>query len=439
MLELPWNDGTLRLPIPDHWNVLDPFHPRHAPAEAEPEILCRQGLQQAIGAQPLHERDLRGKRVLLVCDDVSRPTPVHRFFGMVRETLEQAGVARANIEILFALGVHRPMTQAEAEAKIGPANLAGHRWHNHDAFNPEQLLDLGTTSRGTPVQLNKLLGEFDLIILLGAIEPHILLGFGGGFKMLLPGCAGAATIGRNHLQGTRRGRFNYVGAHPEDSPMRLDLEEGCSLLQREVFLVNAVLNDRGEIERFFCGNPLAAFRAGVQHVQKHFAIATNQEVDIAITASSPLDADLRQAMKCLGNSQFAVRPRGLVLGFLNCREGLGDMPLPRWTLSYPLLRFLVRLARKQRLLMWLRFLRRRDPIEQLFLTHFGLQMLRRNDVWIYSHGLAADIGQRVGAFRQYNSVAAMFAAAEKHVGRVPTVAVFPRGGATYVPARGEGL
>lgn len=439
MVELPWTDGNLQIPLPPHWRLLEAHHPRHAPATAEPEVLCRRGLQEPIAAQPLHERDLRCKRILLVCDDVSRPTPVHRFFAVVRDALVQAGAAQAQIEILFALGVHRPMTQQEAEAKIGAANLAGHRWHNHDAFTATNLIHLGTTTRGTPVYLNRLLAEFDLVVLLGAIEPHILLGFGGGYKMLIPGCAGATTIGRNHLQGTRRGRFNYVGAHPEDSPMRLDLEEGCLLLRREVFLVNAVLNDRGEIERFFCGDPCAAFRAGVQHVQKHFAVTPRQEVDIAITASSPLDADLRQAMKCLGNSQFAVRPRGLVLGFLNCREGLGDMPLPRWTLPYPQLRFLVRLARKQRLLMWLRFLRRRDPIEQLFLTHFGLQMLRRNDVWIYSHGLAADVGQRVGAFRQYNSMAAMFAAAEKQVGRSPTVAVFPRGGATYVPARGEDL
>jgi nickel-dependent lactate racemase len=100
------------------------------------------------------------------------------------------------------------------------------RWRCHNAHDLHQLVQLGQTSRGTPVLLNRLLLEADLIVCLGALEPHLLLGFGGGLKMIIPGCAGAETVGRNHLQGVDAEHFDYVGVPGQESPMRLDLEEG---------------------------------------------------------------------------------------------------------------------------------------------------------------------------------------------------------------------
>src|SRR5437763_196851 len=152
MLELPWGDDVLRVPLPAGWRVLGPFLPQPLPV-IDPEPACRAALAQPIDAMPLAQRRLQGKRVLIVADDISRPTPVRQFFRPVRDALLQAGVALRDIEILFALGVHRPMTQAEAEVKIGADNIAGHRWHNHDAFDLAGLVTLGTTSRGTPVAL----------------------------------------------------------------------------------------------------------------------------------------------------------------------------------------------------------------------------------------------------------------------------------------------
>jgi nickel-dependent lactate racemase len=245
MIELPWADGVLRIPMPSGWRVLGTFRPPCIRPGVDPETLCNQALTNPVGARPLGQHDLLDKRVLLVVDDLSRPTPVDRFFGSVRNALVQAGAKERNIEVLFAPGVHRAMSAQEAAAKIGQENLARHQWHNHDCFDETQTISLGTTSRGTEVRLHRLLTQFDLLVPLGAIEPHLLLGFSGGYKMLLPGCAHARTIGHNHLQGNSDERFNYVGASPEASPMRLDLEEGAALLGKDVFLVNAVLNANG--------------------------------------------------------------------------------------------------------------------------------------------------------------------------------------------------
>jgi nickel-dependent lactate racemase len=434
MLELPWGNARLRLRLPDSWRVLGPYLPAVVQQSAASHADCRLALREPTAAEPLANHDLRGKRVLLVVDDQSRPTPVYQFFPAVREALLQAGAKPADIEILFALGVHRPMTATEAEAKIGKDNLAMHRWHNHDAFDPTQLVHLGITRRGTPIFLNRRLTECDLIVTLGAIEPHLLLGFSGGAKMLLPGCAGAETIGHNHLRGAVHGEFNYVGADTDASPMRLDLEEGVRLLGREVFIVNAVLDRDRRIVSFFCGDSEKAFRAGAEFVRRHAKCSPPESADVVITNSRPFDADLRQGLKCIGNTLFAARPGGVVLGFTYCADGRGDVPIPSWTIPYPVLRPCLKALGQKRILGFVRCLRKHDPIEQRFLAHFGLQMLRRNHIWFYSDRLEPDLGHKFGMLRQYTDVEKMIADTVSKVGTRATVAVFPFGGATYVPA-----
>ncbi len=437
MIDLPWGKTVLRVPLPPRWRILGPFLPQELRSAAGPVANCLEALANPVHAAPLATRDLRGKRVLLIVDDWTRPTPVSQFFCPVRDALLQAGVEQRHIEILFALGVHRPMSAGEAAAKVGPENLAQHRWHNHDAYAARQLVDLGTTSRGTPVWLNRLLTEFDLLVPLGLVEPHLLLGFGGGAKMLLPGCAGALTIGHNHLQGVGGGHFNFVGVSPDDSPMRLDLEEGVRLLGREVFVVNAVLNHQGDIVRFFCGDAHQAFRAASAFVRSHAQVDLPGQADVVLTNSAPLDADLRQSLKCIGNALYAARPNGVVLGFLHCANGLGDLPLPPWTLPYSLLRPLLHVVSHRWIMPLVQALHGHAPIEERFLTHFGLQMLRRNHLWFFSENLGPNVGKKIGALRQFPSVEAMLAAAVRRVGPQATAAVFPLGGISYYPGTKE--
>src|SRR5688500_12212855 len=116
MVDIPWGESTLRVPLPPGWRVLGPFAPTVPRPDAGPDELCRRALADPVGAAPLAARDLVGKRALLVVDDVSRQTPAHALLPPVFDALARAGVARRDVELLFALGVHRPMTQAEAAA-----------------------------------------------------------------------------------------------------------------------------------------------------------------------------------------------------------------------------------------------------------------------------------------------------------------------------------
>ena len=197
----------------------------------------------------------------------------------------------------------------------------------------------------------------------------------------------------------------------------------------------------GEVIRFFCGSPIEAQRAGAQYVREHAEVIVPELADVVIANSAPFDADLRQSMKCMGNTFFSTRPGGLVLGFLRCNEGRGDVPLPPKSLPYTVFRWLMRLLGKKRIMSFVKVFKKGDPIEQQFIAHFGLQTLRRNHLFIYSEQLEADCGKKIGLFRQFDDVERMMAAAVAQVGRDATVAIFPKGGCTFTrgPVEAEAL
>ena len=436
VVKLPFEKSELSLPLPTGWKVQDTVRPVPHAKVAYLESALMDALDKPIGSHgPLRDRDLRDRRIVLCVDDISRPTPTGQFFGPLLDYLLAHGAQREKMLILFALGVHRDMTPQEAHSKLGDANLHGIRWLNHSFSDPSQLKEIGTTSRGTHVALNRHLAEADLIITCGAIEPHLLLGFSGGCKMLIPGLASARTIGENHMQGVSGAKYNYIGS--TESPMRLDLEEGAHLLGKEIFIVNVVMNEAHEICAFFAGDPVKAHREGVKFSRSLTERPVQRQADVVITASSPMNADLRQSMKCVGNVQESVRPGGLIIALAECRHGIGDVTMPKRSLPNGVLRGVLKVVGRNHVLGFVDTVRKDAGIEERFLSHFSAQMALRNKVLVYSRALPADTGKKLGIFVQFENVEKMMALARRSAPKNATVLVYPFGGATYphLPAR----
>jgi lactate racemase len=430
-IQLPWGNESLDVRLPDNWKVLGELRPGNAPAA--PVGSCLEALAQPIGTQRLSSMSLSGKRIVVVVDDHSRPTPVNDFIMDVLSELRLAGAEDQHIDVMIATGIHRASRPEEVAAKLGKETMARLRWRCHNAYDPEGLAYVGTTSRGTRVLLNKLLLDADLIICLGSLEPHLLLGFGGGLKMIIPGCAGAETIGRNHLQGVDPDHFDFVGVHGEHSPMRLDLEEGVGLLGRQVFIVNAVMNEEAKPTRFFCGDPIQAHRAGEAFVESKARTEVPEQSDVVLTNSHPMDVDLRQSVKCLGNTLHACKPGGIMMGCVRSEKGVGEMPFAKKTLPYPLMRTLLRVLGKRRVLPFVEKVKKGEPVEEVCISHFGLQMLRRNHLALFTDSphVPENIGRKMGLARSFTDVQDMVAWTATKAPAAATVWVFPCGGTTY--------
>ncbi len=435
-----WGQEMLDVRLPETWRILGELTPKSAPSATSPAEACAEALNQPIGAERLGTRNLSDRRVVILVDDHSRPTPVQEFIQPVLAELSAAGVKDGDIDILIATGVHRNSRPEEVERKLGREVMSDFRWHSHDAHDKDGLVDMGTTSRGTRVFLNRLLTDADLIICLGAVEPHLLLGFGGGLKMIIPGCAGAETIGKNHLQGIDPAHFDCVGVRGDKSAMRLDLEEGARMLGREIFIVNAAANEEARPTRFFCGDPIQAHRAGEAFVEGLVRLEVPEQSDVVLANSFPMDVDLRQSVKCLGNTLYACKPGGVMMGCLRCDTGLGEMPLSAKTLPYPVMRALLTVIGKNRVLPLVEKAKKGAPVEETFIGHFAMQMLRRNHLAIFSDNgeLPPDVGRKMGLARSFTRVEDMVSWTATKAPKRATVWVFPCGGSTYASPAGAG-
>jgi nickel-dependent lactate racemase len=262
--------------------------------------------------------------VVIIVSDVTRPTPVKKLLPHVLNELRRAEIPDSRIAIVFALGIHRPLSEPEMKGLVGDDVFNLYRCINHDGNN---CVFVSTTSRGTRVYANKVVLDSDVRVCLGAVELHYFAGYSGGYKSLLPGVCARETIESNHklmLQpNAEAGRL--------DSPVREDLEEAGRLIGCD-FVVNVVLNAKKQIVKAVAGDPIQAHREGAKVVDSMYIIPIQELADVVLVSAggTPKDINLFQAQKALDNAKYALKDGGAILLAAECPEGLGEKVFERW-------------------------------------------------------------------------------------------------------------
>lgn len=426
-LTLPWGEETLELALPEEWAVAGTLKPAALSGVSNVADEVRRSLQEPIDAARLRDLARAAEKVVIVIDDLSRPTPVHRILPGVLEELDLGGIGREDVTVVVALGLHRPMTGDEVALRTGATDLAGLAWENHDCDAVDSLVTLGTTQRGSPVQIQRTVAQADLIVSIGCIEPHIIASFGGGYKNLVPGAAGRETIAHNHSLNCTPETFNMVGQPIERNPMRLDLEEAAGMIDGQVFIVNAVLNGDLDVVRIVSGDPIAAHRAGARTSAEIYGVEIPTVADVVITDSYPMDQDLRQGVKALANTVRAVRKGGVLITLVRAEEGVGvfglaERKLPVGQRALKLLApLLLRLV--PRLSM--------EGEEDRFFLYFALQAMCHCDMLIYGPTIPEEARAGLPFVTFIDSPQGAIERAARLAGRSAQVLAFPHGGITY--------
>jgi nickel-dependent lactate racemase len=317
IVEFPYPE-TEPLHIPEDLPATRLSLPRLEPEDSE-ETILRMALSAPIGAPQLSEL-ARGRRgALIVVDDVSRPTPVHRFAPLVLQELKDAGLTEEKIEFMVALGTHRAMTPAEMADKLGSDIVDRFPVHNHDWQDEKQLEFLGTTEQGAPVWINKRVRRADLVIGLGAIMPIEICGFTGGGKILVPGLSGPQTVDSMHWTRIDVPAQQILGR--AENPIRASID---ALARRAGldFIVNVILDQGDRIVGAVAGDMVAAHRAGCRIAERAFGVTVPSKYDIVIADSHPFDIEFWQANKALDTAGQVVSEGGVVILVSPCREGL---------------------------------------------------------------------------------------------------------------------
>ena len=432
-ITLPWGAEKLELNLPDSWKVHFPERMGTVPpVPADPVAEVKKALANPVGTQPIATRNLKGKKVLVVVDDNTRPTPAAVFLKSVLDELERAGADLKEAVLLTGLGIHTPMTEEEMIEKVGLENLNRIPWENHDAFSAEKNVFFGNTKKGTPVYLNHYVKEADFIVTVGMVEPHLWAGFGGGLKNILPGLASAETIGTHHaIIAEPPYRFNRVGLMPDENDFRGDLEEIRNLIEAPVFCLNVVLNHEKKILAAFAGDPIACHRKAVAFNNEISGLRLAKKVDGIITNSYPMDINFKQSMKAVGNALPAVKPGGVVMAFLRAERGLDDIPLPEKSTPLWLVKRILRTIGPGRVLGFLEMVRKGQNVEEKFLTYYSMQLIRQNDLYFHVPTLSDEEVKKLGFFEQFRDPQEVIRKGEKKLGARAEIAVFPEGGATY--------
>jgi nickel-dependent lactate racemase len=423
---LPWGDDSILLDLPANWHLDGVLEPSPMMAVPDAREETRQSLSCPVGSARLSERVKPGMKVALVIDDASRPTPVHQLLPPVLTELHAGGVQMADISVVPALGVHRAMQTDEVVRRTGLSDL---NIVTHDCDDLEKLTYFGKTSRGTPVYFNRTVAEADFIVSIGCIEPHIIASFGGGYKNLLPGVAGRTSIAHNHTLNCTPGTFNMVGQPIERNPMRLDLEEAGAMLKPPVFIINAVLNSAMQVVRVVTGDPILAHRAGTEISASIYGVPIPALADVVITASRPMDQDLRQGVKALANNIRALRPGGCMLTLVRAEEGVGVFGLANKKL--PVGKKSLRSISGAILPLVPKLKLNSMGEEDRFFLYFALQAMRTGTLYMYSPTIPAEkqanlpfidfVAQPMDAIRL----------SEKKFPNGARVVVLPYGGSTY--------
>jgi len=310
----------VELPPGYDYRLLEARSARPVPNENE---AISAALDSPVGTKPLKDLAAGKKTAAISVCDITRPVPNRLILPHVLDRLETSGISRDNVTILIATGLHRPATDAEIAEIVGPELFGKIRVLNHHAKNLAEHSHLGQTSSGTPVHIDRRFIEADLHITLGFIEPHLMLGFSGGRKLIAPGLAAQETIKVLHSPKFMRDARAIEGSIA-DNPLHRELLE-IARMARHDFMVDVSLTRDRKVAAVFAGDAEAAHRKGTDFVSKTMLETIDSPVDAAITtcAGYPLDLTFYQTVKGITAAQHIVKPGGRILVISECAEGAG--------------------------------------------------------------------------------------------------------------------
>jgi len=302
---------------------------RCADALKDENTALEAALDHPIGCRPLAELAAGRESAAIAVCDITRPAPNRRTLLPLLTRLHSAGIAAEDITILIATGLHREATKEEIEVIVGPEVAARYRVLSHDARNAGLHRKLGMTRRGTPVSIDERFMAADLHLSLGFVEQHLMLGFSGGRKLVVPGLASQETIKVIHSPRFMREPLAKEGSIA-GNPLHAELLEMAEMARHD-FILDVTLTLDRKINGVFAGDPKKAHAAAVEFLEATSLERLEEPVDAVITSAAghPLDLTFYQSIKGISAAQHLVKHGGRILLIGECAEGIGSREFAR--------------------------------------------------------------------------------------------------------------
>ena len=253
---------------------------------------------------------------------------------LVKYLREDMNIPTENIAVLIALGTHRKNTEEEKKT------LAGEYAYNNCAMvvdhdcDADDLEYVGTTSMGTEVYVNPLAVGRKVIVISGTVH-HLMAGYGGGRKSIVPGIAGRKTIKMNHIRAldvNEPKSDERVGSGKfTNNPINIDMLEAGRMVN-PVFGINICVNSASKHSGLFSGDFEKAWKESCMYIQKSYGLPIEKEYDVVFVSCGgfPKDLNFYQSSKSLFNGIRAMKDGGTIVLLAQCGEGSGAKDFFDW-------------------------------------------------------------------------------------------------------------
>ena len=325
---LKYGQGSIKLSL-ESKNILKILLPGEVRFLLNPEDKLKNLLKNPIGSLSLKELifQKRAKNILIIVNDITRPTPYKIILPPILDELKQIGIKREKITFMIATGIHRDNSEEEIKNIFGEDLVNTYKFINHNADSPD--LDYrGKLKSGNELWVNSIVSETDFIITTGVIVPHYFAGFSGGRKSILPGICGRKTIEGNHSNMVHP---NARSGNLKDNPVHEEMQEAVEKVGVD-FNINVITNEHHEIIEIVAGELYESWLKGVEVCKKIYLCPIEQKAEVIIASAGgyPKDINIYQAQKALDNAYQAVKPGGTIILLAECSEGYGEDTFEKW-------------------------------------------------------------------------------------------------------------
>lgn len=310
-VKIPYEDKDIEVEVQKKdFNEL--IYPNEVEKKDEKQVI-KDAIDEPIGTPPFSRFVEDG--TLFIVNDATRATPTSKVLKMMEDQIEEN-----DVRFVVARGSHRDPTEEEYKNIFGGIyERYPDKIFSHDAEDDE-MVDYGTTSRGTPVKFNELLAQSKNVVAINSVEPHYFAGYTGGRKSLLPGIASYETIENNHSHAMEDGA---LALKLRGNPVHEDMMEAIGLIDKEIFSLNITLDKENNIFHASAGDIEETFIRETKKAKEVFAVTLEKKSEVVVASAHPLDGDLYQSLKALENGKLALKEGGIIILVAECEHGIG--------------------------------------------------------------------------------------------------------------------
>lgn len=323
-ITLKYGKDNISINIPHTTNFKGIISPSKSNKVINPMAAVLDALKAPIESVPLREVAIKKKNACIVISDITRPVPNKIILPPILQELASAGLAKDDITILIATGIHRPNEGDELIELVGKEIADQYRCINHFSKNDDDMGYVGKIQGNAPAYVNKAYLNADLKILTGFIEPHMWAGFSGGRKSILPGISSIKTLQYMHgpeMVAHPDTRYGHLKGNPFH-------EAGLQIMELAGadFVVNVTLDNDKDITGIFAGHPVNAHLEGCSFLSQFCVQDIDTPLDFVVTtnAGAPLDCNLYQTVKGITAAAPVVKKGGDIIMASSCYEGAGS-------------------------------------------------------------------------------------------------------------------